>query len=343
MRRAPRGQATTEAALGILVISTVIVFGIHFSEVAMLSLKVGEASASALWDTTGKRMHFLTTATPNFGPRGTAISEAGPEASARYADFDGRSSKPGTTAPTLVFTDATPIQVTCNPDLSVAPMDLGGAPAIGAMFVEGAGGMVCWAETDLSLAPGFTRRFLQNRPFRVQNASVNAYHICSMGRANGGNCAARAAIALGDWGLNTGVEADNCDLVAPGPGAACQNTGYYAMTERAFGDMHDKNGPAGAPAGEELSKFVWKGISRGGPQINLDENAFFMAAVGEDAAPEGYKTNFVEHEGAGPYIVTPGGNKYDDPALLPYFQAATQRDDCAFGLPCAPTSWPMYQ
>lgn len=342
-RAPPRGQATTEAALGILVIATVIGFGIHFSEVAMLSLKVQEANAAALWDTTAKRMHTLTTGTPQFGPRGQAISEAGPEAAARYADFDGRASHPGNVAPTLVFTSATNIQVTCNEDLTVAPMDLSGAPEIGAMFVEGTGGMVCWAESDFSLVPGFTRRFLQGQPFRVQNASVSQYHICSMGRANGGACPAKAAIALGDWGLTTGAEAENCELVAPGASASCANTGYYAMTKRVFDSIHQ--GPAvgnGQPAGEQLSQFLWN-LPHGGPEIDLDEDAFFMAAVGEDGSnPSPYQMGLVEHAGFGPYTVTPGG-PYDSTLLQPYPQAAQQRDACAFGLPCDPASWPMYQ
>jgi hypothetical protein len=338
-RRAPRGQATTEAALGILVISTVIVFGIHFSEVAMLSLKVDEANASALWDATGKRMHVLTSQNPDFSPRATAIQEAGPEATARYADFDGRASKSGNTAPTLVFTEATPIQVTCTPDNTVAPMNLNGAQDIANLFGQGVGGMVCKAESDFSLVPGFTRRFLQNQPFRVQNATVTAYHICSMARANGGSCPAQAAIALGDWGLTTNTEASNCDLVAPGASATCPNTGYYAMTKRVFDAMHGA-GVSGPPAGDRLSQFVWN-LRHGGPQVDVDEDAFFMAAVGEDNTPP-YQQGLAEHAGSGPYTVTPGG-RYDSAALQVYPQAAQQREPCAFGLPCDPASWPMYQ
>lgn len=339
-KRRARGQATTEAALGILVISTVIAFGIHFSEVAMLSLKVQEATASALWDTTGKQMSVLATDTPDFGPRTTAIQEAGPEASTRYLDFDGRTTQSRSVAPTLVFTEATPIQVTCNRDASVAPMDLSGGAEIANIFAQGVGGMVCSAQSDFSLAPGFTRRFLQNQPFRVQNATVTSYRICSPGRANGGNCQARVGIALGDWGLTTNAESNNCGIVTPGPSTTCANPGYYAMTKRAFDNMH---GGSPQPPGDQLSQFVWKNMRRGGPQIDLDENAFFMASIGEDGTPDAYKTDLTEHQGAGPYIVTPGGNKYDDTALLPYFQAAQQRDLCAFGLPCSAGAWPQYQ
>jgi hypothetical protein len=344
-RAKDRGQATTEAALGILVIATVIGFGIHFSEVAMLSLKVQEAGTAALWDATAKQMHVLTTGTPNFGPRGTAVQEAETGANTRYADFDGRASHPGNVSPTLVFTNATNIQVHCSEDRSVAPMDLSAAPEIGAMFVEGEGGMTCYAESDFSLV-GFTRRFLQDQPFREQNASVTAYHICSMGRANnGGRCQAVAAIALGDWGLVNGIESANCELVAPGATAAtCQNAGYYDMTKRTFDAMHGA-ASSGAPAGDQLSRFLWN-TPHGGPDIDLDEGAFFMAAVGEDGSTPGpYQEGLVEHQGAGPYTVTPGG-PYDNAALQSYPQAAKQRDTCAFGLTCNmqdQNAWPQYQ
>jgi len=347
-RRKARGQATTEAALGILVISTVIVFGIHFSEVAMLSLKVQEANASALWDTTAKRMSYLTGAAPDFQPRRTAITqEAGQEASARYADFDGRASRPGNTAPTLVFTQATPIQVRCNEDATVAPMDLSASTDISGLFGQGVGGMVCWAESDFSLVPGFTRRFMEREPFREQHVSVTSYHVCSMARANGTNCPAHVGIALGDWGLTTDVEAENCDLVAPGPGASCANTGYYAMTKRIFNATHTSPGVGnGQPAGEQLSQFLWN-TPRGGPQIDVDEDAFFMAAIGENGSngSSGYMQGFVDHAGAGPYIVTPGGDRYQDAALYPYTLAAQQREPCSFGMPCDPTQsgWPTYQ
>ncbi|HYV48964.1 MAG TPA: hypothetical protein VFA20_29090 [Myxococcaceae bacterium] len=342
--RRARGQATTEAALGILVISTVIVFGIHFSEVAMLSLKVEEANASALWDTTAKRMSNLLGATADFGPRTSAIQAAGGEASTRYADFDGRASRSGSVAPTLVFTQATPIQVVCNEDPAVAPMNLDVTQDVTQsfkpVFAQGVGGMVCWAESDFSLVPGFTRRFLQREPFRAQHVSVTSYHVCSMARANGGACPALAAIALGDWGLTTGVEAEDCDLVAPGPSATCANTGYYMMTRRVFQGMHQRPGVGnGQPPGEQLSQYLWN-TPRGGPQIDLDEDAFFMAAIGETGNPK-YQQPYVDHAGSGPYTVTPGG-RYDDPALQVYPQAAQQRDPCAFGLPCDWTQWSAY-
>ena len=55
---ARRGQAGGDGARD-LVFVTVLVFGIHFAEVGYLSLKVQEATASALWDATSAKMHSL--------------------------------------------------------------------------------------------------------------------------------------------------------------------------------------------------------------------------------------------------------------------------------------------
>ncbi|HEY8209963.1 MAG TPA: hypothetical protein VIG99_20900, partial [Myxococcaceae bacterium] len=145
---------------------------------------------------------------------------------------------------------------------------------------------------------------------------------------------------LGDWGLTDGTEELNCDLVAPGPGATCQNTGYYKMAKAAY----DTFTGTATEEGDLMSQWLWN-VPRGGPQIDLDEKAFFMAAVGEDGnQPTPYQQLGLtqEHMGNGPYTVTPGG-PYDSPALQTYPQAAQQREACAFGLPCDPSSWPRYQ
>ena len=61
-----RGQATVELALGLLIFVTVLIFGIHFAEMGFLSLKVTEASASAIWDATAYQTHSKL---PNSNPR----------------------------------------------------------------------------------------------------------------------------------------------------------------------------------------------------------------------------------------------------------------------------------
>ncbi|HVE85164.1 MAG TPA: hypothetical protein VND93_20070 [Myxococcales bacterium] len=330
---AVRGQATTEAALGILVISTVIVFGIHFSEISILSLKVQEANTSALWDTTAKKMSNLTAAVADFSPRTAAIGAAGADASGKYADFDGRASKAGA-SPTLVFTQASPITVTCREDNSgILPVTLPGP--IAGVYGGGLGGIACVAEADVSLVPNFTRNFLQNQPFRVQETQLGTYHLCSMSRANGNNCTAQTLMLLGDWGLTDGAEANNCDLT--GPNTPCANSGFYLMAESIYAGMRSPN-----PPGDVLSRWLY-GPSYGGPPAQTDENAFFMAAVGEDwSNPTPYQLDDpTAHFGFGPYTVTPGG-PYDSPQLQSYPQAAQQREPCAFGLPCDPAQWPIY-
>ncbi len=75
-----RGQGTVEMALGVLLFVTVFIFGIHFAEVGYLSLKVQEASTSALWDTTSAKMHELP---GNFADLQNAIGAAGGHATER--------------------------------------------------------------------------------------------------------------------------------------------------------------------------------------------------------------------------------------------------------------------
>src|SRR5207249_4993558 len=53
------GQAAAEAAIGMLVFVTVLMFGLHFAEVGYLTVKIQEAANGALWDTTAKKMHDI--------------------------------------------------------------------------------------------------------------------------------------------------------------------------------------------------------------------------------------------------------------------------------------------
>ena len=110
-RRGPRGQALAETVLGLLVFVTILMFGIHFAEVGYLSLKVQEASTSALWDSTGAKMHELP---GTFNGQAAAIKAAGGNATNRYKDFDGRSSQKGSSAPVQVFTSAGGLKVECK-------------------------------------------------------------------------------------------------------------------------------------------------------------------------------------------------------------------------------------
>jgi hypothetical protein len=326
-----------EAALGLLLITSVLLFGIHFSEVAILSLKVQEAAAAAIWDTTALKMSDLTGVNPDFSPRdGTAIPQAQIDTGARYVDFDGRQAAAGA-APALVFTQAGPITVTCRQENGIGRMNL---PPSLASFDPGQGGMACSAQSTFSLAPGFAQTFLGGGAlFQEQHAQRATYPICSMGRAQGGNCPAETFVMLGDWGLSDGPEASECEHSTPG--TPCANSGYYLMARQIWLD----NGGPGDNTGERLARFVLDTTYDVYFPAYVNEAAFLMVFEGEDP-PDRYQADnpFGEHRGFGPYTVTPGG-PYGAP-LQVYEDAASgggnSRDPCVFGLPCNGRQWPQY-
>ena len=180
--RRPRGQAMVETVLGILVFVTILMFGIHFAEVGYLSLKVQEASASALWDTTSAKMHELP---GDFGSQSNAISSAGDSATGRYKDFDGRTSKSGGSAPVQVFTSAGGLTVECK--------EAGGisfAPSASTKGVyKNSGGMTCSSKAVLSPTSRLTKSFLdqgQGSLFQVAHLTGGVIPVCGVGRAKGG-------------------------------------------------------------------------------------------------------------------------------------------------------------
>lgn len=332
--RRSRGQGTVEAALGLLLVTSVLVFGIHFSEVAILSLKVQEAAASAMWDATAMKTGSFVTQNPDFSPRAGAIAAATGSAATRYTDFDGRQSNGGT-GTTMVFTQAGGVTVTCTPDNSLPPLVL---PNELNFYTPGNGGVVCSARATFNLVPGFATSFLGGGElFREQNAQVFTYPICSTGRAQGGACPATTYLLLGDWGFTDGTEALNCEQTAAG---VCQNLGYLQIAERVW---NNHGGPLQNPGGgERFLRFLFQNDYNTYFPAIMDESAFLMSAAGEDAAARPYTRDNPggEHRGSGPYVVTPGG-QYAAP-LDAYDNADSQRDRCVFGFRCNAGSWPQY-
>ena len=118
----------------------------------------------------------------------------------------------------------------------------------------------------------------------------------------------------------------------------CNNQGYYLMAQEAF----NANGNSRGSTGLQLSQWLYEGAF-GGPAQQVREVAFFMAAVGENVTdPFEEPAPVTEHAGFGPYTVTPGG-RYATASLQLYQAAWNARAPCAFGLPCDPTTWLVYQ
>lgn len=297
-----RGQAAVEASLGILVVVTILVFGIHFAEVGYMSVKVAEAANHATFDATGRKHHQFSGGTLDSSPRSNAVTQAEGDTSDRYSDYDGRESY-AQAAPNHVFTEADDISVQCQ-QLGVGSftnMTIGGA-LNGVYANNDQGGMRCSAQGQLNLVGIGSFHDSGGGFFKAQHVAsgVTNYTICGFGRASGGNCdGGRVPIALGDWALSdTGNgEAEECDLYD------CSNTEYYDAVERAFNNV---KGPTGL--GQALAVAV--------AGYGTAEGAYWFTYKGEES---GFRQELGGvHNGDDTWTVTPGG-PYEE---VPQYQAA---------------------
>lgn len=308
-RASQRGQSTTELALGLLVFVTVLVFGIHFAEVGYLSLKVQEASTSALWDTTSAKMHELP---KNFDHLTNLISsnKPGELATERYQDFDGRTSKQGGAKMVQLFTSAEGLEVTCEEAGSIAfePTE-----STQDRVYRNVGGMRCNARAELSPVKAFTRSFLDKGRgafFNVPHYTGAVIPVCGLGRAKGGRCEGGFGILLDDWGLAGEQESRECQL------ENCANEAYFDSAKV----VYDHYNPVDGRAEKLAEKIVG--------EAPIDPGKFWMSFRGEDS-------DFQEHEPGGDsdpndWRTTPG-KKSRSPE---YDKAYGNRQRCFLGNSC---------
>ncbi|OJT18816.1 hypothetical protein BO221_39525 [Archangium sp. Cb G35] len=309
-RASERGQGTTELALGLLLFVTVLIFGIHFAEVGYLSLKVQEAAASALWDTTSAKMHELPR---NFDALTNLISsnKPGQLATERYKDFDGRASKQGRTRLVQLFTSAQDLQVTCGEavDIHFQP-----SASTNNTVYRNVGGMRCNAQAELSPVKKFTRSFLDKGKggfFSVPHYTMGSIPVCGMGRANGGECAGGFGILLDDWALSSRAESAECQL------RNCGNSAYYDSAKVVY-DKHN------AVDGSSVS--LARSIVGQAP---IDPGRFWMSFRGRTS-------NFLESDMPGgdqdtrDWETTPGLNSRSQE----YDRAYRNRKTCFLGNKC---------
>ncbi|MBX7102240.1 MAG: hypothetical protein K1X89_31275 [Myxococcaceae bacterium] len=221
-----RGQAVVETALGLTVAVTVLVAGIVFAEWGFSALKVHEAAAAALWDTTARPMHRLPR---SFEPRDEAIAGAGPGTSARYAGFDGRSDFVGRTGASWALTRARDLEVRCVPDRVVTT-----SAARRPSYPGGEGGMRCSASARVELFEERVAVHALDEPgkgfFSVpQFSGPTAIAVCGLGRARGGVCpTAGYPLLLDAWALEGPRETDTCGF------RRCANQPFHDLVERFY-------------------------------------------------------------------------------------------------------------
>jgi hypothetical protein len=301
-----------EAALGTLVMVTVIVFGIHFAEMGYLSVKVTEAANFATFDATGRAIHSYSNQLDT--SVGGAVTGAESAANGRYSDWSGDSA--GGAAPRHLFTTASGLTVTCQvisgagnvfPALVVSP-------ALAGIYEDNDQvGMECSAQGQVNITGIGTFQESGDGYFKVAHvgAAPTLIRVCSTGRAWGGNgaCQGRVPIMLGDWSMSRTGEYDECDLYD------C-NTPYKKTVETAF---NATKGPSGK--GIELATEI--------TGVATPEGDYRFAFKGVES---GYiqKMEYGAHWGPLEYTVTPGG-PYD---LVPqYTAAAGSRKEGFLGFP----------
>lgn len=230
-----RGQATTELALGSLLLVSILIFGIYFGEVTFAALKVQEATNSALFDLTHYKHHSMASLTYSTGGITNAVNSAQADTSAAYQNFDGRTSQLAArgTNITKVFTQTRGMTVRCarggGPGYLPNPLVL-------AAYNDNSGAN-CWSEADILTSPELPRQFMDGSGgfFKTAQWSRASLKACGMGKTRGGACLGRATIMLDDWGL-TGPAGGEW-LPAPGLPMgfpSITNPSYWWTTYKAY-------------------------------------------------------------------------------------------------------------
>jgi hypothetical protein len=322
-RRAPRGQSLVELVLAMLVFVTVLMFGIHFAEIGYLSVKVTEASHSALLDTTGHKLHQWPLDTSDSR---AAAQKAATEATARYKDFDSRTSTVHGDGLAQVFTRVSGMNVTCS--TGSGPSFGPGLLTIGAY--RDAGGLSCQSEALIEPVGAYTlpKKFMEGpKGFFSQPHLLrpDPFRVCGMGRAQGGACLGRLTMALDDWGLSGDAESGICPFIPDVPAPCPTNLPFYAMA----GSVFVLNGLGQGISGSQMAMGIVKRMPL--PFFYGGENMFWMSSAGEPLFVQ--PTGFSLAEGWPLWPTTPGAAPIGVPGLA-YSLSYTMRDGCFLGRDC---------
>jgi hypothetical protein len=289
-----------------MLVVTVVMFGIHFAEVLYVSLKVQEAANSAQWQTTASKLHDLP---GGFGYTVTAVASSAADATARYRDFDGRTSHDGPTTFTQALTRSSGISVGCTvqraltfpvlpPRLTGVYSDPGNVSCDGQARIEA----IRMPVQFLAAADGF---------FKERHVRRTEYQICAYGAAFSGGCAGLPAMMLDDWGLSGAAESRECTLLE-----GCGNTAYKSSVRQVYeAGGAGKGGAAAALAAAAVGT------------VPIDPNHFWFSFRGEES-------EFLEctplGDGPNQWETSPGLNS----PVAEYDIAYRSRGGCMFGRGC---------
>ncbi len=306
-----RGQALSELALLVLVLVTVLVFGVHFAEVHTLGMRAQEAAQAAMFDTTALKMHDASTG--NWGYADVAIKTAAVTTLENYADREGRHLATTRTTTDWAFTRADVMEMECGHERGI---DLKPISPLTHSYPTGDTFMGCTAgllvkgwRIPLAFAEGPTGFFKHSHREPLD------FGLCAAGTSRGMVCAQRYLILLDDWGYSGPEERKECPLNGEG-GGECANRGYWHMVERAFQDSLADQVGGKRSAGSELAKNTVG-------KSPIDENHFYMSFRGSESAYT--DTVKVSHK-----QVEWETSPWSDPVEY----KKSKRDNCWLGLPC---------
>jgi hypothetical protein len=290
------GQAAVEAALGIFLFVTILVFGIHFAEIGHISLKVQEAANAAVYDATSLKMHdvfahdwTLYLAAPPFAEK---------EANARYEDFDALSQ--GRTTISQVFTQTTGMKIDCHA-MNAADRITAIRPKRYAdvSFPDGQTGVSCSAQADI-VAVRLPEHFLDTSLANTRHYEPVSIRACAVGRpASNGQCRGRLALLLDDWGYSGPAEAQECALAWEG-GTTCANQGFYDQASQIY-----LNSGIQFPGSASRLAAVVAGTSP------IDEDFFFMSFRGYESTYGPFTETVQSSHGDLLWETTPYQNPYN--------------------------------
>ncbi|RKH52731.1 pilus assembly protein [Corallococcus llansteffanensis] len=280
-RRQVRGQSIVEAAIGVTLFVTVLVFGIHFAEVGFLSLKVQEAAVSALWNGTHGDMHTIPV---DYGDGHDSMRRAAEDAQARYADFNGLSSVNHGDVITQVFTRGSDLRVNCTEN---GALEWEG-PFVTQLAYRDDKGTGCSSQATLS-AWNFPRSFLDRESegglYKADHMDPTraSFQVCGVGRAVSGQCNGRYSMLIDDWGLAGELESSTC-LLFQDWALPCTNIPFYSATKIVYEPTALLIPTYGSLLAMEA--VFWNPL----PPLVLRnrEKTFWMSAAGEE-------TNFMQY------------------------------------------------
>lgn len=255
-----------ELALCSIVFVTVLLFGIHFAEVGYLSLKVQEAGAFAVWDSTGRKVQDLKTrSTSDMDQLLTGGTSAEKLAESRYGDFNSLTTGDAPQPIVRALTQGAPIDVECSEDPQLSQR-FPPSPRVRAAGVYHArGGFQCSARARLT-SVRIPDAFLEggNGFFAEKHDQPKGIWVCGVGRASGSSCRGQLSVLLNDWGMAGEAWGVNNDCKLLG----CANPVYKDAVRDIF--------PGGGQAGASFARQI-----AGSAPTTADE--FHFSFAGEES------------------------------------------------------------